>query len=161
MVGSLLCPVVDWCDLVGEALHCGKTVRVRVRGWSMHPAIRDGDVVWIASAKVEHLRLGQVLLYSNAAGKPLIHRFIRRGCPTRDPFLCIASDRVPGIAEWVPTTQILGRVVGLERSDRRIALDGLWGRLWGWAFLLLRPLRPLLGRLRGWMRRLGGRARRA
>ncbi|MBN1483584.1 MAG: S24/S26 family peptidase [Chloroflexia bacterium] len=146
--GQLLCPLGEWAALTGELLRRDHTVRLRVRGWSMHPAIRDGEVVRIAPIRNRRLCLGQVLLCLGAAGRPFVHRLVRRRWSEGQSLLCLASDCFPGPAEWIAARQVLGRVVAIERGGRRIPLDGPRGRLRGWTWMLLRPLRPFLGRLR-------------
>jgi Peptidase S24-like len=154
---QLLYPLEEWIALAGELLQCDHTVRLRVRGRSMHPAIRDGEVVWIAPVMGEGLRVGQVVLFRGTNGRPIIHRIVSRQQAGGGWRFLIASDYASVPGEWVSAAQILGRVVALERTGRRIALDGLTGRVWGWAWGLLRPLRPVLGRLRAWANRLAGR----
>lgn len=118
---------------------------MRVRGWSMGPAIRDGEVIWLASAQAAQLRRGDVVLYLSGAGRPVIHRVLRR---ERAACFYIAADGVPRQGEWVAGPAICGRVVAVERAGRCISLAGWRGRLEGWFFLALRPFRPLLRSLR-------------
>ncbi len=144
-----LCPLDDLANLMKALLLQGKIVRLRVRGYSMPPAIRDGEVVWIAPLRPGDIVAGRVVLYLRENGRPIIHRVIRRGRRGGRQILYIGSDRFPGRGEWVSPERVYGRVVALERGGRRVRLDGWRGRLWGWVFLLLRPFRPLIARLRG------------
>lgn len=57
----------------------GASLRTPVRGWSMTPFIRDGDVVTIAPIRAVGARLGEVLAIELAQGSLLvIHRVVRR-----------------------------------------------------------------------------------
>lgn len=152
----MLCPLGDLRVLGQELLERGHLVRLRVRGQSMRPAIRDGQVLWLSPATVSSLQRGDVVLYVQATGRPIIHRIVHRRYSAGEWHFFIAADYASVAGEWVLAAQVLGRVVALERAGRRISLEGWRGRLWGWAFLLLRPLRPLRGRLRRIALRLAG-----
>lgn len=144
----LLCPVKEWAALAGKLLQREHTVRLRVRGWSMHPAIRNGEIVWIVPSVSTQLAMGQVVLYLESSGRPSIHRIIRKQRGHGVPHYYVGSDRMPKVGEWVPASRVLGRVVGVERAGRHVAMDGWRGRLWACFFLTLRPLRPWINRLR-------------
>ena len=65
--------------LLQEAVHAGRTVRVRARGGSMHPLIPDGSVVELAPVH-RPLRVGDVV--AAARGDDLlIHRVVGLGDP--------------------------------------------------------------------------------
>lgn len=145
----------EWAALAGELLRRDHMVRLRVRGWSMHPAISDGEVVRIAPENPDRLRPGYIVLYVRDGGRPVIHRVIRRRRQAGEGWCCVGADRFPDQWEWVSPGQMLGRVVAVERAGRQISLVGWSGEAWAWIFMLLRPLRPLLARLRRGARRMG------
>jgi hypothetical protein len=148
MENRFLCPVVDLAGLAGELLERGKTVRLRVRGWSMSPAIRDGEVVWIAPAQPSRIQPGQVVLYTGAGDRPVIHRVIQRHLCNNELCFSISSDQRVGCSDRIPASRVLGQVTALERGGRRISLLGWRGTMRGLFFLFLRPFRPTIRRLR-------------
>lgn len=145
---ALSCPNAEWAGLAGELLEQGYTVRVRVRGQSMSPSIREGDTVWLGPLKPGRLTLGRVVLYLQN-DRPIIHRIAGRrsaGCAGgagADQDYFILPDNSPRGGEWVPAPHILGQVVAVQSRERQVDLRGWRGTLWGWGFLALRPVRFL------------------
>ena len=56
--------------LMRELLERGCNVRFRAAGTSMHPAIRDGEVVTVAPAFGDAFAVGDVLLRPASGGSP-------------------------------------------------------------------------------------------
>lgn len=107
-------------DLAREQLARGGPVRVRVRGGSMWPALRDGQAVEVWPASWEALRVGDVVLY--ARGETLIlHRVVRRWAGR----VWVQGDARPRPDGWLERAALLGRL------PRRLG-DGLRGRLVPW-----------------------------
>lgn len=122
--------------LAADLLGAGHALRFRARGGSMHPAIRDGDALWVSpSAPV---RRGDVALCRAAAGRVLAHRVVcvtEAGIQTQGDALACPDPPVP----W---EQVLGRVTAVERAGRRLSprrpvllrrmrrvVGGLWRRV--------------------------------
>jgi len=150
----VLIPAEEMVAILQALLAQGRVVRMRVQGWSMHPALREGDVVWLEPAAAERVHLGDVVLYRTTDGRPVIHRVCRRIRKGKRLHLYLEGDRgaVPG--EWVEGEQVLGRVVRCERAGAAIPFRGLLARLRACAFLA----RSTLARSRArWVAALGQR----
>ena len=97
----------------------GAALRTPVRGWSMTPFIRDGDVVTIAPIGAVGPRLGEVLAVELTQGSLLvIHRIVRRA----GRGWLLRGDNATAPDGVVPPEQVLGRVVRVQRRGREVRL---------------------------------------
>ncbi len=115
--------------LAREQLALGRPVRVRVRGGSMWPALRDGQVVLVGPATFQTLRVGDVVLYRR--GETLVlHRVVRRA----GGVVWVQGDARPCPDGPLAPGALVGRV------PRRLG-DGLRGRLVPWRGRAWRAMR--------------------
>ncbi len=162
-------------DLMRAVLARGRSFRVRARGWSMTPFIRDGDVITIAPVRPPHpdphatahsplsaanvtevgkCDVGQVVAFVSALSQRLVvHRIIGR----RESGFLIHGDNLSGpVAEIIRPDDILGRVVRIERGGKRVWL-GLGPERYAIAVLsqagLLLPIRSRVAVLRSLFKR--------
>lgn len=134
-VRVLACPERHFADLVSSHLGIGQTVRFRATGQSMWPFIRDGDLVVIEPLEPAQARPGDILFYRMSGGGLRLHRLIRRR-RHRGAFL-LKGDAARWFNEdWLQGTQILGRVVRLERCGRPLPIAGLFYRWLGLGYSL-------------------------
>jgi len=122
-MNSLQIPVVEFGALVADVLQRSHRVRFRVRGRSMYPSIRNGDIVLVEKTDPASLRVGDVVVVRNGAGTLLVHRIVRivrcdgrRGCITRGD----AGFHEDGDMR---AEQVLGRVRSVERDGRAFRVD--------------------------------------
>jgi hypothetical protein len=112
---------VTVADLVVGLLQMGHRVRAHVGGDSMDPAIQSGDTVIIAplssSLAAEDL-LGQIVLCQDDFGRLRLHRLVRR-CPANPGRFITRGDNLASYDLPLDASQLLGRVVLLERSWTR------------------------------------------
>jgi signal peptidase I len=134
-----------------EAVHeKGASFRFQARGFSMTPAIRDGDVITVAPLKGVPPRRGDVLAFRHPKRPQLlVHRVLR----ARSRGLFIRGDSCPEADGWVPLENVIGVVTGVERggfsrswpfSSRRSP----WTRLHLCCYLLWLPFRRRLAGVR-------------
>jgi len=112
----------DLIALARDAIAKGATLRVRARGHSMSPAIRDGETVEIAPFD-RGPEPGDAALVDGPRGAR-IHRVISRDRGPGGETYLVCGDADPGPPERVAP----GDVVGLVRERGR-GLDGLLARL--------------------------------
>jgi signal peptidase I len=111
-------------DLAGPFLKAGNVLRLRARGGSMLPFLRDGDLLEIWPAAPVEIRVGDVLCYEPSPGALCLHRVVardERGFVTR-------GDALTHV-EVVPAGSVLGRVRAVERRGRAWRLD-TWSAHW-------------------------------
>lgn len=84
-----------------------KSVRMRVQGESMLPALWPGDIVEIAPCTISGLRAGEIVL-AWRDGRLFLHRYVSR-CDLGGFLLC--GDSMPSPDRPVPQEALLGRLV--------------------------------------------------
>ncbi len=112
-------------DLSEDLLRRGYRVRFRAEGTSMRPAIEDGDVLTLDRLDPFTIRPGDIVL-SRRQDRPMAHRVaeVRVGADERI-VVVLRGDGKGGCDAPVPATQLVGRVVGIERLPiRRRSLLG-------------------------------------
>jgi hypothetical protein len=131
-------------ELVRDVLARAARVRLRVRGGSMWPFVREGDVVTLEALCSRPARVGEVVAAAHPqSGRLIVHRLVRKAGSER----VLMGDRLAQPDEGLPAANLLGRVVAVERAgrqvrfgaglagalialaDRMAVLPGLWGRL--------------------------------
>jgi hypothetical protein len=98
-------------------------LRCRVRGSSMKPFVRDGDVLTVSPPSGMPPRAGDIVLYRTAAGNALLHRVIDVTQRDAGVWLTIWGDAAAGPLDEVSAERIMGVAVALERGRRSMRLD--------------------------------------
>ncbi len=135
-------------ELIRAVLDKGVPFRFKAKGISMHPFIRNGDVITVYPLSGTLPRYGDVVAFIRPGTSVLIvHRVVGK---IDDSFL-IRGDNTGYFDGLIPTANILGYVTKVERNDREAYL-GLGPERFLIAFLtrrglllpLLRPVRRLI-----------------
>ena len=103
-------------ELARDLLDQGLPVRLRVRGGSMRPCVRDGDVV-ILAPDVARVGVGDLVLLPVGDFGVVLRVIARRG-----ERVCVKGDALPGIDGWFLRRDLRARVVGIERDGRLVAM---------------------------------------
>lgn len=121
---------------LGRALLAdGAPLRFVVRGASMWPALRRGDVVEVEAASVASLRVGDVAVFRQGAVL-LAHRVIEVLNPPGGPGrLRLRGDTRRAAEGPLGERELLGRIRQCERRGRARRLDRGLSRAWGQAML--------------------------
>ena len=108
----------------------GLSLRLRLRGGSMAPFIRDGDEVEIAACPPDPPRPGEVLLYrcGDGTAATVVHRLVRVLARRAGGRLIFKGDANPWFDPPVLPAQVQGRVVARWRRGRRRDLTRGLGR---------------------------------
>lgn len=105
-------------ELLRSVLAKGMCCRFCVKGFSMSPFIRDGDVVTVAPLGSGGLGLGDVVVFlSVRGGGPVIHRIVGKW----DGSYLLKGDNLPESDGMVPPANILGYIKAVERNGKRIS----------------------------------------
>jgi signal peptidase I len=99
---------------------------LRVSGTSMVPSILPGDLVLIKKASLPDISAGEIVVYLRK-GRFVVHRVVDRnaaGTAARPevPRLITRGDRLRQDDAPVSEQELLGRVVSIERENRKVAL---------------------------------------
>jgi len=122
-----------------DILEKGKSIRFQAKGWSMRPFIRDGDFIVVSPVKSSSIRKGDVVFYSDAENKIIVHRIIRKYKKNDRIIVLIKADASFGSPEKVDIHNVLGKVVAIERNGREKRLDRKLYQIIGLFFAVISP----------------------
>jgi signal peptidase I len=112
---SLTGPV--FIELLRATLAKGVPFTFRARGSSMHPFIRDGDVITVSPLGAHPPVLGDVVAFvQREIDRLVVHRVI--GIKANSCFM--KGDDTGGVDRPVPTVNVLGLVKRVERGHKRV-----------------------------------------
>jgi signal peptidase I len=117
------CQGHDFEELVVCLLKAGHILRFRARGFSMHPLVRDGDILIVRPVDGNEMRVGDIVLYRTLSRGIVAHRIVemhRRGGPA---LFVVRGDATSTPDPEVLWSQVLGRVVSIERAGRTIVTE--------------------------------------
>jgi len=104
-------------ELIKAVLGKNADFRFRARGYSMYPAIRDGDVITLSPIPQHILQPGDVAAYLHPlTGQLVVHRL----WDFRDGYYLGAGDNSENPDGWVAGDTLMGIVTGVERKGQKI-----------------------------------------
>jgi hypothetical protein len=136
-------------ELAADLLRRGSPLRIKARGGSMTPFVRDGDVALVAPTAGREVGIGDVICYETPSGKLFLHRVI-----ARDRDRVVAKGDALTFVEAVDRTRLLGTVVAVERAGTVKRFDTRIARWRNRVIAALSPLFPPLLSLALGVRRL-------
>jgi signal peptidase I len=107
-----------------EALRVRGLARLRVRGCSMRPWLRGGEVVEVRSVPAEQVRRGDVVAFARGGGL-FVHRVIGKSHGENGTLLITKGDAFPDTDAPVSQEELLGRVTCVERAGGAVSTDTL------------------------------------
>jgi signal peptidase I len=117
---SLDCTSAVFAEVGADILGAGIGLRFQARGGSMHPMVRDGDVLLVKAVKPSMIKVPDVVLFVNDLGYAVVHRVIRKRNHQGIHWFTLQGDQVGQIDGIFPESQILGKVISLERNGGTI-----------------------------------------
>lgn len=136
-------PRATFMQVMVGLLGDGQTVRFRASGGSMHPTIRNHDIITVAPLGRSRIRVGDVVLYRRGRAA-IAHRVIRLQAGDGRPQLVLRGDAARCCDRPVDPGHVLGRVTAVARGDRTRNLDTLgpaWSRAVGLTLRVARDFR--------------------
>lgn len=118
----------DFLELSQELLNSGASIRFRAHGRSMHPFIKDGDILIVEPMNGALARTGDIIFYRRSSGTLIAHRLIRGEKNKDDTALITKGDSLKYHDTPIPAGQVLGRVVRIEGKARQLPLKAWPGR---------------------------------
>ncbi len=116
-------------DLLHSLLEQGVSVRIRVSGRSMQPFLKGDEVVEIASLHARYPKIGDIVLFRDQHGNPLLHRFLWRRLYHEKLYLQTKGDACSSCDSPVPVDQVLGYVRRIVFTNHTVDLRTLRMRL--------------------------------
>lgn len=130
------------CRLIGAVLGRKESLRFEVKGSSMGPFIKDGDIVTISPLNGSSSFFGKIVAFNNLRTKKLvIHRIIGK---TGNRYI-LKGDNISDIDGLISRENILGAITRIERQDKELRL-GLGRERVIVAFVSKMKLLPLIFR---------------
>ncbi len=129
-------------DLTTELLSQGATVRFRPTGRSMYPSIREGELITVEPVQASDVKIADIVLYRSERGL-IAHRVVEIASRDSQVFR-VRGDASLSCDQPVEAEQILGRVVGVQRNGRSVALASRGAKIW-------HRTRRLASGLKGWI----------
>ena len=114
------------CGLAEEVVRKFGEVRLRVSGTSMVPSILPGDLVSIQRASLREISPEEIVVFLRK-GRFIVHRVVDRKaavveCSSTAPCLITRGDRLRQDDTPVSALELLGRVISIERDNRKVEL---------------------------------------
>lgn len=97
-------------------------VHLLVRGSSMQPWVRPGDIALIRRTGIEEVRCGDVVLFQRD-DRLFVHRLVEKRGTLREAEFLAKGDAHPEPDGVINNELILGRVTCIYRGDKRIDLN--------------------------------------
>lgn len=107
---------------IAQLLEQQGRVTLRVRGSSMLPWVKPGDVALIRRAGIDDVRCGDVVLFRRDE-RLFVHRLVEKHGTLREARFLAKGDAHPGADGMVDRDLVLGRVIRIYRGDKQIDLD--------------------------------------
>lgn len=113
--------------LAGDVLNQQGCFEFRAGGSSMHPTIRNGDVVLVQRMSVGRVVPGVIILYRDIHGRAVLHRVIDLYKERTAPIFLVCGD-AHSYVEQVTSEQILGVAVAIRRGsiERSLKAGSHW-----------------------------------
>jgi signal peptidase len=106
-------------ELAVEVARTFGSLRLRVTGTSMMPAVRPGDLLSIGRVNLRDTSPGEIVLFARG-GRLFAHRIVGRGGGSPDPHLVTRGDALLDDDPPVVQSELLGRVISIERGRSRV-----------------------------------------
>lgn len=117
------CNRLDFLEVSREILTRGARVRFQAHGGSMHPFIKNGDILEVEPVDKQKISLGDIIFYHAADRHMAVHRVIKKFFQNDKPVFITKGDSIIDCQEKVFLEEILGRVVGIERNGLKIRFN--------------------------------------
>jgi signal peptidase len=137
----------ELADLSSKVLGQGGHFCFKANGQSMYPFIRNGDVLVIKPVHISELKRGDVILFRPARNRCIVHRIVGKKDREDRLRLLVRGDSSLRSDGWISSSQVLGRVESLKRSEKIIGLNygimSCLARFW----VKVHPVGPILIKL--------------
>jgi signal peptidase len=119
----------DFLELNEEILKRGNYLRFRIKGESMRPFLRDGQVVIVKRLDPSEMRAGDIIFLRFPPSQIVIHRLIKKTLENGKTVFLTKGDASFHFDPYVYSENILGKIVAIEKGQRYIKLDAPVARL--------------------------------
>ena len=113
-------------ELSAEILKKGHVLRFQARGISMHPFIKDRDVIKVKPVGLEDVKSGDIVFYMSKNKNFIAHRLIKKIKDKNNDgklLLVTKGDSCTGFDAALSPSQVLGKVISIERDGKEISME--------------------------------------
>lgn len=107
----------------------GALLRFQAHGRSMYPFIKHGDIIIIEPRNGSSVSTGEIIFYRRPDGSTTTHRLVKTSGRRDSLVLLTKGDALKYIDPPVSPAQVMGRVIMIEGSGRKLRLNGWAGRV--------------------------------
>lgn len=115
----------------------GKKVRIRVRGSSMFPFLRDGDEVLLQAPRTSDLQRGAIVVAFTDEIPVVLHRIVK----VDKEKITLSGDGNTGQWEHSSPDRVIAKVIRCYRGKRSWRVDSFFSRLCGSLWAAMHPWR--------------------
>ena len=119
-----------------ELLDRGGLLRFQAHGRSMHPFIKNGDIILVEPRNGNSVGIGDIIFYRRPDGSSAAHRLVKITGKKDGLILITKGDALRFVDPPVTSGQVMGRVINIEGNGRTLKLNGwpggIFGRLIAW-----------------------------
>jgi len=135
------CSSADFNDLSQDILAGGRILKFKAQGASMYPFIRDNQNITIKKVPAEDINFGDIVCFYSSSRDVVVHRIIRKQISQRGSVFLSRGDFSPGSKkeEILTQSQILGKVIAVEKGRVTINLDSKFGRFFAKIYTFFLP----------------------
>ena len=108
------------CGLAAEVLRTSGKLRLRAMGVSMLPTLWPGDQLAVQTCRMDEVVPGELVLFMRR-GRFFIHRAVGNLLIANESFLIARGDCMPGDDPPVRSSELLGRITGVQRGASSFA----------------------------------------
>jgi hypothetical protein len=141
----------DFYELSKDVLARGACLRFQARGNSMRPLVRDEDILEVQPIGFAEVKVGDMIFFRGHQGNMLAHRLVNKTrAEDGETTLIAKGDTASQFDRPVRPDQLFGKVISIERGQKRVELDSglikLIGLLWAKVPFISSRIYPFLGR---------------
>jgi len=108
------------CNLAADLVRTHGSLRLRVAGGSMAPAVRPGDTILVQSCGMGEVSAGEIVVFMRN-GRLVVHRAQASVALSGESHLLTCGDRIRKLDARVTGAELLGRVTCIERNGIAIS----------------------------------------
>lgn len=113
-------------------------------GNSMFPLIKQGNICRFSVCDPSMIKKGDIILYWSSTGRLIAHRFYKTDSQSGKLFYIFKGDTNLGFDELIEEKQLLGKLIIINRKDKKVSPDQLIPFLWGKLILTFPLLSSIL-----------------
>ncbi len=115
---SITVPPHDLFMLAKDSINKSGRFTFTARGYSMYPAICDGEKVTLESIDFKDLKIGDIVLCYTFDG-PFLHRIVKKSYRSKDKYIIIKGDALFSKKHQVESYQIAGSVSYIFKRHKK------------------------------------------